>query len=549
MDRQPASQPPPAARDRGALARNLPAVCACLIGSAAVLLSVPWDADPGWWDASRHAMDGAFYLDLLRDGGWLDPFAYAQRYYARYPAIAPAMYPPLFALVEGLMYGLLGIAPWVARVTVTLFLLAGALGLVRLAGDLGGRLMGAAAGLLFLGMPLVVEWSRYVMLEPAAIALSVWSLVYLRRFIVGEATRDLVLALGLAVLVPYTKQNFVFVFAIGAAALLLSGWRRALDRRVLVGLAAAALAGVPLAYVTLRWGSVNLGQAFGQVDSVQLSLAGHLGFHLAHLPGSVGWPVLALSAVGLRAWWRERGEGDPAGERRLIGAWLVVGWVSVTLLMKEPRHGLLWVPVFAVLAARGVDELLRLRPAHGGLRWAAVLGLGALLLGGSLSRAHMTWSEGLREVALRAWEQRDGTPLLVSLEHEGALIFRLRSLDRDRELVIYRSSKIFESRMVHQHWGVEAKVGSAAEIREAIGRHGIRFLVIEEDMRDQTPVDRMLRETVAGPDFERLAVFDVLYSKQRPHMVAVYRFTGALQDPPDVPAIYLPIVGLELEPG
>ena len=80
----------------------------------------------GLWfqgDAPRHAANGFFWIDYVRDFT-LDPKSYALGYYARYPVIDPASRPPVFYLLEGVAYHLLGPSPYVAKGLVLCFSLA-----------------------------------------------------------------------------------------------------------------------------------------------------------------------------------------------------------------------------------------------------------------------------------------------------------------------------------------------------------------------------------------------------------------------------------------
>ena len=520
--------------------------------AAAVLLSVPWDADPAWWDASRHAMDGAFYLDMIADLGFLDPVGYASEYYARYPAIAPVMYPPFFALCEAILYAPLGVHPWVARLTVALFLFAGGLGLLRLGDRLLGAPTGLFAGLLYLSFPLVQQWSREIMLEPAAAAMVIWSLVWLERFLASDRTRDLALCLGFAVLAPYTKQNTVFLFPTLLLAVVFAGEaRRALDRRVIAGVAASALAGLPLAFVTFRWGGLNLSQVAGSADLAPIEGLQQLGFYLTDLPRAIGWPALGLAAIGaalLLALWRQGSAREQRLPLALLGAWLALCYLQMTLTaIKEPRFAFFWTPAFALAAAAGASGLAARLPRPA---WSAALAalLMLALFGGHLARAPMAWSEGLAEVARWIDDHFEGSAVLTSVDREGALVLRIRELDHERRLRVYRSAKLFESMMVRKNWGEGARVESASEIREAIARYGIRHIVAEHGIRKPTEVETLLRETLAGDEFEVAAVFPVRYPNREVELV-VYRFRGEIRDPGERPAQFLPIVGMELPGG
>jgi hypothetical protein len=119
-----------------------------------------------WSDAPLHAMDGVFLHDLVRDwpsGSWR---TWAEHYYLEHPCLGLVVYyPPLFAAVEAVMFTLFGIAAWVARLTVVLFVVAAAWLIFMIGRELFGTVAGIAGAVLTLITPAGVTWSRQVMLE------------------------------------------------------------------------------------------------------------------------------------------------------------------------------------------------------------------------------------------------------------------------------------------------------------------------------------------------------------------------------------------------
>lgn len=530
----------------------LAALCLPTLLCGAILALVPWNADPGWWDASRHAMDGAFYLDMIRSGGFLDPVGYAQEYYARYPAIAPAVYPPLFGVVEAALFAIFGVEAFVARLAVVLFLLAGAWGLLRFTQAAWGWPAGLCAAGLYLTLPLVLHWGREVMLEPAATALVIWSVVWAQRFLASHRTQALAWSVVLAVLAPYAKQNTVFVFPVLVASLLLAAPHvRLFERRVILAGLGAALCGIPLAYVTFRYGEANLGQAFSQREEAMPLLA-HLSFHLLWLPRSVGWPALVLCAFGLAHALGARARGSRI-ERiswAVLLAWAVVGYACLLPLLKEVRHGFPWIPVFAVLAGVGLARVLALlRDARVIVAGASAACVGLFAIGAS---DRQLWCEGFEGPAAHLAEHWDGAAVLTSLEHDGSFVFRMRSVG-DERFRVYRSAKIFESTMMHKHWGVDAKIDSSVELYTALERYGIRYVVLEDEIASETPVERLLRDAVHSDRFARAAEFPVVCPSKREtgqearlRQVGVYRYLGEIRETAERPPIFLPVVKMEL---
>jgi hypothetical protein len=73
-----------------------------------------------WSDSPRHALNGVFVMDLLRDLPLGDPAGYAYRYDAQYPALTILFYPPLFYALSAPFYALLGVSRELALLVVAL---------------------------------------------------------------------------------------------------------------------------------------------------------------------------------------------------------------------------------------------------------------------------------------------------------------------------------------------------------------------------------------------------------------------------------------------
>lgn len=75
---------------------DLIVVFALLAASAGMILTAPMAGNFSWSDAPRHALNGAFIMDLVHDHPWDHPAAWAMDYYIRYPALRILFYPPFF---------------------------------------------------------------------------------------------------------------------------------------------------------------------------------------------------------------------------------------------------------------------------------------------------------------------------------------------------------------------------------------------------------------------------------------------------------------------
>ena len=51
------------------------------------ITGAPMDGSFSWADSPRHALNGAFIMDLFKDLPFDDPVGYAYNYYSQYPAL------------------------------------------------------------------------------------------------------------------------------------------------------------------------------------------------------------------------------------------------------------------------------------------------------------------------------------------------------------------------------------------------------------------------------------------------------------------------------
>src|SRR5215469_6782591 len=308
----PVSGPPPKS---GFDWRSAAAVAVLLAAVTALFLSAPYDKDMWWSDAPRHAMDGAFYRDLIRHMplGHLKQFA--MNYYLKYPALTILFYPPLFPFVEGGFFGVFGVSLFTAQLTVAAFYLALAWGAYVLCRRWMDRALALAASLVFIGAPEVAWWGRQVMLEIPACAFLVWSAVVFLRYL---DARKPALAYILALLLAggaYTKQTVLFL----VPALIWTLWRKqgrgALRDRHLWGSAALLLAlALPLAVMNFTLARLNVGSVMGgNWNQIPVFSWEGWSFYARMLPAQLTWPVTLAAAAGLvfAAARRKRSEGEP----------------------------------------------------------------------------------------------------------------------------------------------------------------------------------------------------------------------------------------------
>ncbi len=450
-------------------------------------------------DASRHAMDGVLFLDMVREGGLWDPVDYGRQFYARYPCLGfPYHYPPVFALVEAVFFAYLGPSIEAARLCVLAFHIASALLLFDVARRSYGPAVGVLAALLFAASPVVLFWSQQVMLEAPSVCmmlLATWLLLWYEQRPGWVRAGAWSAALVAAVL---TKQTTVFLIPAHALYLLLRlGWKGVLRRELIA--AGAAVGGILLPYALFT--SSRAPYLMSMVNAPapsKLSLSHLLNFP-ALLPETLGWPLVAAAVLGAvimgfdRRAWRQF---------RVYGCWLLLFYVMMISLENHgSRYAYFWVPPFAVLGGYGLASLARWPTP----RWAIAAALALVLVPSAVSalRASPPVITGYEEAASFVAALPGGGSVLIDSVWDGDFVFFSRQHDRERRLVL-RGSKMLYTFASFKNYGFMTLVDNDEDILELLRRYATRYIVVEVPDREGTEPGARLRALVQGDRFRLL---------------------------------------------
>src|SRR5258708_36272603 len=111
-----------------------------------------------WPDAPRHALHGAFLLDVIRDHPFATHTAYAMNYHVKYPALTILFYPPLFYVLLAAFYAVFGVSQATALAAMFFCYVALAIGSFRLARFWLPPLEAFGAALILICAPEVAYW-------------------------------------------------------------------------------------------------------------------------------------------------------------------------------------------------------------------------------------------------------------------------------------------------------------------------------------------------------------------------------------------------------
>lgn len=518
------------------------AVVALLAACAlAFYLTAPREGNFWWSDSPRHAINGLFLLDLLRDLPLRDPAGWAWRYYAQYPSLTIGFYPPGLHAVLAVWFAVFGAshASAVACIAVFAFLLG--LGTWLLLRRVASNAAALAATLLLLAMPELVLWGRQVMLDLPMLTVSVWAGVCFVRYLEVGQTRMLWCAAALAVMALYVKQNTALV-ALALLATLLAHARAKPPRlaSMLALVAVVAVSLVPLMLLQLRFGDFNLTNIVHRSDvTMDRFSAASLLWYPRRVPEMMGWPLLLMSAGGLVvALVGARRRWHPV--QTFLFTWLVAGLVAVTLIhWKETRHALIMLAPLGCMSVFLIDAVAR-RAAR--LAWL-LPAVAAVALAITLAARPVPRIDGVAQAASRVMALAGpGARIAFSGKEDGAFIFDLRLLDAERRTKVVRMDKLLLDITIHPELGLNAKDLKQEEIGDMLNRYGIAWVVAAPGLWTEAPAMQRLERLLASPAFEHVDTVPVSGDTSTREF-RIYRNLGPLKSPPDEPGLKSSIAG------
>ena len=529
----------------------LDVTCLLLLAVAILLLykTSPTQGDFWWSDAPRHAMDGAFYYDMARAIPIAHIRQWAMNYYLQYPAVTVLTYPPLFAVVEAAFFWVFGVSHATAQLTVSMFFLAAAWGAYFLARRWVSRVAALAVALLFIGTPAMALWGRQVMLEIPTFAFLLWAAYFFFLYLDSDKARYLYLAVLLVLGAAYTKQPAVFV-VLPFLLTLYFVYRNGLFRRLEFWLSGLLFAGglLPLAIYTWLWGRANVQQAVGGgwVQHSRLSPTTWSYVASYEWPLQMGWAVLALAityCVGclFKKEWRL-----PRSAMFFLVAWVASGYVFFTAIaVTSQRYTIFLIFPFALFA---VLAIVRLLPAKSAAYVA--LAFAALFFGYTLARHPVPRISGYRDAAQYVCSAAPpNSVIMFSGWRDGSFVFNVRSLPECKNLTVIRSDKLLLRVAIHRDlFGVKELGVAEANLKEMIGRFGVRYIVIEPDFWNDLQSMQMLVRTIHEDQFKLLTTINAVNNREHNgSRLEIYQNLAPISREKNTLKVELPVSGISVE--
>ncbi len=434
-------------------------------------------------DASRHAMNGIFIMDLLEDMPLKHLYDYSVKYYARYPALSLPFHPPFFPLVQAIFFMAFGVSLATARALVLAFVLLAVTIWYKLVSSIYDRETGFYSALFMIATPGFLLWSNEVMLEMPALALIILSVYFFHRYFELNRKRCylyLVLSVAAAAM---TKQTALFVLPLFLSYILAKGLhRRLMEREAVLSSGILLLALAALFAVTFEYSKEAINHALDSFDRwhgySRVSWE-NLSFYLKRSPHVMGWTVALLAAAYMTSCaLRRRFERD-----LLFLLWALWWYVTFSIFAaKDPRYMTFCIPplcLFATLSLRSIK--LQFKGVRLSTAALAVVNLYALSL--SYLRP-ISYISGYEEAAKYVVENTYA-PAVVAFSgyHNGNFIFHVRRHDAERRLIVLRGDKI-----VPFHELVKLPAGKAdRKMLQLLQEFGAKYVVVESRARGDSP--------------------------------------------------------------
>ena len=479
-----------------------------LLAVLAVHLAMAEPGEPFYnGDETRHVMTGIFVADAIRDGGYRAPKLYAERYYAQYPALGLIVWPPGFYAVEGTVMFALGRSFAVARGVELAYLMLACVMLFRLAKLTHGFTVAMVATLVFALSREVFFHSRSVMLEVPTLAFVLMAMLHLELFLKSERRRDLVFSALACVLAGLHRYDAVFLMILVALRLLFARRFDLLLRRsvIIAGVIVIGILAPVYGFAAYEIGNVQASAATAGSDPtvVQPSRVEQFTFLFATLWAQIGHAACVLGAIGLLLSLRKVNRAKSAPYWALA---LSAFAFFAPLAEQETRHGVYWIPAWAVFAA---DAALLPR------RKSIAILLSILLVSGTAFwtlKQPVPWVRGYAAAAEFAVREIPGSGIVLFDGHmSGTMVYELRTHDAERRLCLLRADKLLYASLSDPSHGYIEWAADDATILSRLEEIGPDLILIEEPRaRVDNPMAKKLRTLLKSSNkYIAVAVFPI----------------------------------------
>ena len=478
------------------------------------------------YDAPRHAMNGAFVLDMFRRWQLAHPVKFGYWYYSRLPALSLPYHPPVFPTFEALFFWILGVNQLSSRLTIAFATAVAVLLMNRLVcRSHSSPSLALLVSACFFGLPTVQGLSNVIMLELPALVLVLAAMLHLvPHENIFQTSRSLWFAVFAATAI-WTKQTAVFLFLLPFVYVLVSGRWSLLRRAYLwieVGLIGISGLGLALLARQLQWNGIN--QSWPK-RSVFQQVAHNWEFCLHY---GVAW--IAVAGLCVLTYGLPGGRDDLRRDRIYI-AWL---FAVMAVLLASPaysaRYAFFAIPPFVVLLCNGLWRAgRRISRRH---EWTLATTVTVLYVACALANAPLSCLRGPTEAA-NFLHEGGYRRILYCGASNGAFTFAIRSKDPSLSTIIIRGDKLPDATFAPE------------QLSAFVWRYGIDAVVLESVPEPQA-WNTLSPEALSFLSLERVVpVADSV--RQTNGSLSIYRVSRPSKVSEDSLQVPISVLGREVE--
>ncbi len=472
-------------------------IFACFVFIIIGLILVGKDFNRGEFyhpDEARHAMDGVFIYDLIKDHPHPSKLVdYAVQYYGRYPAIAIGHYPPFFGIVEAILFGIFGISVFSARLGVFSFLIVGSIFLYRFLREMyyPQKIIPLFSVLFYMTTPFVVYLSKSVMLEVPTMTMIILSIYYFHRYLDSGRISYIYIFTFFSALALLTKQISVFILPLFFAWFLLSRkyyLLRGSHLWINIGIFAVFLS--IYGFFIYRYNRFNFLQVFGNYIKFPSRWSAESWLYFIKMVFKVYLtPVLSITSLAGLILVLFRFEKREA----IFIIWFFVSYIFFSYIVhKEPRMNFYWIPCFCIFSSLFIRKIFRKN------NFIAVFALLGIFLYQFVLAFHtqVPLVSGYRRCAQFVSGLGKGN-ILFNGWLNGNFIFFVRQNDTYKQRIILRASKMISVFASTKSIYYKDLLISKREIKKMIKDCGVRYVVIESRIWEDTRGFKALRQLLS----------------------------------------------------
>lgn len=485
-------------------------------------------------DANRHAMTSVFFRDLLIDQPLDHPRQYAENYYRQYPALGLMIWPPLFHGVTGLLMTIFGTSATVPRALVFLCFLFSLLSLHKLCRRRMPDEQAIAVVVIFSVMPMIFEFSRFIMLEMPTLAMCLFSIEQFDFWLRHGRSKHLYIAATAAALAALIRFDAIVLLPVLLSLAVLEGrWKQLLNWHIpLAAILALIIVSPTYAVIWHELGDLHVRQAAESVSGTTEDLArmGGLEYYPLCIPIQAGWVAAIFFWLGVIA---ATAKAHRSAAALFVALLLGTFVIFSPLAEHRPRHAIYWLPAIAYFASVGALALAKL--IHRLTTWQIEksnrLAFGTVICATAVSSFclpphRVTGYAAAAEAALAA--SNAGDHILIDGWWDGNITYHLRHLDNSRSRHIVRADHVIYDFTNVPSVDFEQFVESDTEILQVIADSKAVCIIFEDPQPfGSIPISTRMHEVVESlPDqfpLQTTIPVDLNFPCARPFALKIFR--------------------------